>query len=160
MPDSTAEVYLHFVWATKWREDSIPGDLERDVHRVISVEVRRLGCDVVAIGGMLDHIHLLVKFGRTVTFARFMEQIKGVASAFINDRSPAILGDAEKMFRWQPGYGVFSVGPNQVERVIAYIRDQKQHHTEGRIHVAWEPPDAPQPPNSTTNLPPLSDASP
>ena len=141
MPDSVANVYLHFVWATKWREGAIPADLERDLHRIIEGEVRRLGCQVIAVGGTENHVHLFVKFGRNVSFSRFMEQVKGVTSRFLNENSPAILDDPDKTFHWQPGYGVFSVGRNQIDPVIAYVRSQREHHATGNTHPDWEPPD-------------------
>ncbi len=151
MADSNAEVYLHFVWATKWREDSIPADLERRVHRVIQSESQRLGCKVLAVGGTLNHIHLLVLFSRTLSLARFMEQVKGTSSRFLNETAPAILADPDKHFFWQPGYGVFSVGINQTKPVIDYIHSQKEHHETGRIKLRWEPPDQPDDTSSTAS---------
>ena len=141
MPDSSAKVFLHFVWATKWREESIPPDLERRVHRIIQAEAQRLRCDVLAIGGTMNHIHLFVSFSRTITLARFMEQIKGTSSRFINETAEQIMEDAEKHFSWEPGYGVFSVGVNQTAPVIAYVNGQKEHHATGQIKTHWEPPD-------------------
>jgi putative transposase len=136
LSDSKPEVYLHFVWATKLRQPSIPPRLERALYRVIRSEVKRQRCEMKAVGGMPDHVHLLVRFGRTVTLGRFMNQIKGVSSAFLNDKlHPGIVPG---LFRWQPGYGVFSVSQNHVERVIAYINNQKQHHASGKVWEPWE----------------------
>jgi putative transposase len=153
MGDSTSEVYLHFVWATKWREDSIPADLERQVYRIVKTEAHRVGCDVLAIGGMLNHIHLLVLFSRTITQARFMEQIKGTSSRFINETAPAILGDPEKHFAWQPGYGSFSVGINQTAPIIAYIENQKEHHAIGDLRPRWEKTEGEPSPTRSKSVP-------
>ncbi|MES2461160.1 MAG: IS200/IS605 family transposase [Armatimonadota bacterium] len=141
MADSNAEVYLHFVWATKGRAESIPQALERDLHRIIRSESQRLRCDVLALGGTLNHIHLLVLFSRTITLARYMEQIKGTSSRFLNENLAHLPDQADTYFSWQPGYGVFSVGINQTLPVIAYIKGQKEHHASGDIKQRWEPPD-------------------
>lgn len=85
---------------------------------------------------MPDHVHLLVRFGRQVTLGKFMNQVKGVSSAFLNDK--LYPGEPQGLFRWQPGYGVFSVTPSHLERVIAYVQNQKAHHTSGDLHERWE----------------------
>lgn len=63
------------------------------------------------------------------------------SSPVVNNRSAwrsALYPDRERLFRWQPGYGVFSVSPNHVKAVIAYIRNQKQQHADGKTHDDWE----------------------
>jgi putative transposase len=132
---SKPEVYLHFVWATKLRRPSIPPELERDLYRVIEGEARRLRCQMLAINGMPDHVHLLTRLGRSVSLGKLMNQVKGVSSSFINQH---LYPDGDAQFRWQPGYGVFSLGPNQVERAIVYILNQKRHHSNGKLWPAWE----------------------
>ncbi len=65
-----------------------------------------------------------------------MAQVKGVSSHFINERLPDKEG-----FRWQEGYGVFSVGYNQHKAVIAYVENQKTHHATNNIQPKWEETD-------------------
>lgn len=129
------QVYLHFVWATKNREALIPPELERSVYRVIEADAQKSGCQVMAINGMADHIHLLVRFGRTTTMGTLMNQVKGVSSSFLNAR---LYPGEELRFRWQPNYGVYSVSPNHVSAVLAYVLNQKQHHAEQTTYAAWE----------------------
>ena len=85
---------------------------------------------------MPDHVHLLVKTPTRLAPARLMQQVKGVSSHFTHDR----LAECEGFF-WQEGYGVFSVGRNQRQAVIAYIANQKQHHAANTLHTAWEETD-------------------
>jgi putative transposase len=136
MRQCKAEVYLHLVWATLNRLPLLTSDIERAVYRCIENEALRLGCNVLAIGGMPDHIHLVVKIPTRLSIASLMNQVKGVSSHFVHERLPYNEG-----FFWQEGYGVFSVTPGHVRSVIAYVENQKQHHSEDRVHPRWEETD-------------------
>lgn len=133
MRQSKAEIYLHFVWATVQRQPLVTPDVERAIHRCIESETQRLGCVILAIGGVQDHIHLLVKIPPRISPLKMMHQVKGVSSHFIHERQLA-----DESFRWQEGYGVFSVGCNEVQCVMAYITNQKRHHADGSICEDWE----------------------
>jgi putative transposase len=133
---SKVVVFLHFVWSVKYHTDAIPAELERRVHRLISSEVEKLGGAVVAIGGMLDHIHLLVQMTGTLSPSQLMKQVKGTSSSFINSHRASF----SEQFRWQDGYGCFSIGtdPESRSSVISYIQHQKEHHSNGTIIPLWE----------------------
>ncbi len=127
------EVYLHFVWATKLRLPLIAPEIERRLHGCISAEARRLGCEVLAVGGMPDHVHLAVPMPTVLSPAKLMQQVKGVASRFASEH----LVPQGELFVWQEGYGVFSFSRSHLDRVIRYIRNQKQHHTSGDMWPTW-----------------------
>ena len=133
MRASKPEVFLHFVWATRYREPSILPLWKRRLYRCIEGQARSMGCDVLAINGMPDHLHVLVKLPTTVSIAAIAKQIKGVSSRFVREELP----EAER-FYWQSGYGVFSVDPLAVDRVIDYIDHQEQRHGEQRLRSDWE----------------------
>ncbi len=133
MRASKSEVYLHFVWSTRGRDPVLDGESARMVHRCIEAEARGAGCDVLAIGGMPDHVHLLVKAPTKVSPASLMHQVRGVSSAFVRDH----LGDVGG-FRWQEGYGVFSVSRTHVRIVIEYVEHQAEHHASGTVWPAIE----------------------
>jgi putative transposase len=130
------EYYLHLVWATKKREGVIPDCYEADIYRLIISEAKKLDCTVLAVNGMPDHIHVLVACASAVSPAQLANQLKGVTSAFLNEdaRKDANLA----RFRWQEGYGLFSIGKNQVERVRSYIERQKEHHARKQLWPDWE----------------------
>ena len=130
---SNVEVYLHFVWATKRRLPLIVPELERRLHGCISGEAKRLDCEVLAVGGMPDHVHLAVAMPTVLSPAKLMQQVKGVSSRFASER----LLPSGEVFVWQEGYGVFSFSRSHRDRVIAYIRNQKQHHASGDMWTAW-----------------------
>lgn len=117
------EVYVHFVWATWDRLPLLTLDIERDVYRYIATVCEDDKCDALAIGGMSDHVHLLVKLSNTISLAELMKHVKGGSSRFITDE----LKPGE-WFQWQGHYGAFSLRRKDVKFVIEYIRNQKQHH--------------------------------
>jgi REP element-mobilizing transposase RayT len=98
------------------------------IHHYITAVCRNNGCPVVTIGGMPDHVHLLVYLSSGMTISRLMHLVKGGSSRLAGQ---LLGGDAA--FAWQRGYGVFGVSPHDKERVAAYIRHQKRHHTDGAI---------------------------
>ena len=136
MRRSLVEVYLHFVWTTQNRLPVITAGRERAVYRCIIEEAESMECVVCALGGVEDHIHLLLKIPSKYAPAEIVKKIKGVSSRFLHDQFPETEG-----LRWQEGYGVFSVTPSQTEPVIAYIQNQKEHHAHGTLHHRWEQAD-------------------
>jgi putative transposase len=109
-------------------------DEERDrLWRYIAVICREVGCEPLAVGGIADHVHLLVDFSSTATIAGLMKRVKGGSSHFVS--AELRQGD---WFAWQAHYGAFAVDPNGVGRVVAYIHDQDEHHRDGTDVPDWE----------------------
>src|SRR5437762_3443696 len=102
MPQSLSSVYLHAVFSTKGREPFLAeATLRSELFAYMSEVSRRLDCPRLAIGGAEDHVHLLVRFARTITTADWIKEVKRVSSAFMKKDV--------RDFGWQAGYGVFSV---------------------------------------------------
>lgn len=132
MQRSKIEVVLHYVWTTQRREPFLTPNIERALHRCIAGEAKRLRCVSLAINGMPDHVHLVVKMHSTVSIARLAQAVKGVSSLFANEK----LG-FEGAFDWQENYAAFSVG-SELDAVLAYVRNQKQHHASQELWPEWE----------------------
>jgi putative transposase len=133
MGHSNLEYYLHLVWATYQREPLLMGDTEELTYACIRAEARRMNCTILAIGGIADHVHLVVQPPSTLGPAQIAQQIKGAASRFVNDKGIA--------FKWQAGYGGFSLSRPHLKVVIPYVQNQKRHHAENRLWLDWEPAD-------------------
>lgn len=131
-------IFLHIVWSTAERVPCIAPEIERRLHRSIQAEVRRMGATVLALGGTEDHVHLLLLLPTTVALADLMQQVKGVSSQV----GSALRGE-EALFRWQHGYGAFSLSPTHVDAAKTYIRNQKRHHAEDRLWNDWETAEMP-----------------
>ena len=82
-----------------------------------------LGCSLIAIGGMPDHVHCLFKLNKQKPVAEVIKKVKGTSSRYINDNE--ITPD---YFGWQVGYGAFSVSKENIISVKKYIEKQKWHH--------------------------------
>ena len=133
MPQSKTEFFYHFVWATWRRQGFVTSDIERRLNRCIESEVRKMKGIVYALDGMPDHRHLVVQLPGAIAPARLMQAAKGVSSTFARDH---LVENA--LFGWQDGYAGFSVSPQMLEIVIAYVRNQKRHHAEGTTIPEWE----------------------
>src|ERR1700719_1401327 len=77
----------------------------------------------LAIGGVADHVHVLLSVPRTISIAKAVQLLKGGSSKWLNDSVPE-----SKDFPWQEGYAAFSVGISQREKTVAYIQGQVEHH--------------------------------
>ncbi|MBI3168987.1 MAG: IS200/IS605 family transposase [Chloroflexi bacterium] len=128
-----SKLYYHFIWGTKNRLPLIDSALEPDLYRAIAAKVQDLGGFVYAIGGMEDHTHLAVSVPPKLAPAKFIGDVKGNSSHFVNH---VIKPDFE--FYWQDEYGVLSFGEKNLPAVVRYIHNQKQHHAEGTLIAAME----------------------
>lgn len=137
MRQCKSEVFLHIVWTTTRRAKLIDADIERRVHRCIQAEAEKLGCTVLALDGMPDHVHIVLQIPTRISISTLVQQMKGASSHFINE----VLAPSER-FAWQDGYGVFSLSRPHVERAVAYVRNQKRHHELNHLWPEWEQTEA------------------
>jgi REP element-mobilizing transposase RayT len=124
MPQSLAQVYLHIVFSTKNRYPWLKSqELQADVHAYLAATLNNVQCPCLIAGGVEDHVHILCRLGRTISIADLVRDVKKASSSMLTDRSEALRG-----FHWQNGYGAFSISPTHVEALMAYIRNQEEHH--------------------------------
>jgi len=126
-------LYIHLVWATWDRLPLITPAIERPLHRVIASEAQKMGCIVLALNSVPDHLHLLVRIPSTLAVAKLVKQLKGVSSHFVNHTLKP-----DQLFKWQGFYGAFSVSRWDVEQIVAYIQRQKEHHKIGTLLAELE----------------------
>jgi putative transposase len=122
MPQSFASLHVHLVFSTKDRAPWILPPLAERLHPFLGGISRELACPAVTIGGMPDHVHLLLDLSRERTVADVVRTIKSNSSKWIHQE----LG--ERRFAWQTGYGAFAVSRSNLEDVKRYIVDQAEHH--------------------------------
>ena len=112
----------HIVFATKYREACLTATLRPRLFEYLGGTVRGLGATPQGIGGIEDHVHLLVGFKSTHQLADFMRELKKSSSAWIHEQ----IGNSD--FSWQEGYGAFTVSPTARSSVQRYIAKQESHH--------------------------------
>ena len=99
------------------------GDIAARIYSYMAGIVKEHGAVSLSINGMPDHVHLLIKSSKSVSDSDFMKALKGGSSRWINDID-LIPGH----FKWQAGYGWFSVSPKDTGQVATYIENQAEHH--------------------------------
>ena len=130
--------FTHFVWSTWDRVPLLEGEIERDAYALMRAQCTHLNVTVYAIGGVADHVHLLVSLPRTLCLSDLLESVKGVSSKALNDTH----GSPTWAFRWQGSYSDHSVSPSHMRRIRLYIENQKQHHADNTLWPSCEPSDA------------------
>jgi putative transposase len=140
---SRVYMYGHYVWITKYRVPSLTPQYERRVHRCIVANAQKLKCKIFALGGMPDHVHIVVKTPGNLSPATFAKRVKGPSAILMNHLRP----EGSEPFHWQDGYGAFSIGQSEEERqaVIAYVKNQKAHHANNDLIEDWETSEEPLP---------------
>jgi len=124
MPQSLSAVYIHLVFSTKDRRPFLrDSGLRQSLHSYLGSISKQLDCPPLTTGGVEDHIHMLAKFGRTITQAEWVKELKRVSSIWLKQQA-ADLCD----FQWQGGYANFSVSQSNIEQVRHYIANQEEHH--------------------------------
>ena len=121
-------VLLHFVWATRDKLPLLTEDIERLLYRYIEEVCVDDRCDLLAIGGIADHMHLLVNMSPTISMSDLMMHIKGGSSRLISQTLKP-----DTWFAWQSHYGVFSLAMRDKHKTIDYIHNQKQHHADNTL---------------------------
>jgi putative transposase len=127
------KLYYHFIWGTKNRMPLIGSALEPELYRAIAAKAKDMGGFVHAIGGIEDHVHLGVSIPPKIAPAKFIGDVKGNSSHYVNH---VIKPDFE--FYWQDEYGVLSFGEKNLASVVRYIHNQKQHHANGMLNMTME----------------------
>jgi putative transposase len=117
-------LYVHLVWVTWRRRPMITTGVAAFLRRFLPAEAARHGCEVVALGVVPDHVHLLLRIPPRVDLPRLVQGLKGASSRLGNLESTVGL-------RWEKGYQIKTVSPGGLPRVIAYVRNQAQRHGEG-----------------------------
>jgi REP element-mobilizing transposase RayT len=78
---------------------------------------------VIAIGGVEDHVHMLLSLPSTMAISKAMQLIKGGSSKWVHETFPE-----QKLFNWQVKYGAFGVSVSVLDKTISYIKQQPEHH--------------------------------
>jgi len=124
MPQSLSAVYIHLVFSTKDRRPFLRDKTTREaLHSYLGGVSKQLGCPSILVGGVEDHVHLLARFGRIITQAEWVKELKRVSNLWLKERSCDCVD-----FEWQAGYADFSVSQSNLELVKQYIAVQEEHH--------------------------------
>ena len=111
---------MQIVFSTKERRKLIPRDMKDRLWSYMAGICKAEAIFVHAIGGMEDHVHLLLQIPSTMSIADAPRVIKTNSSLWMGREQPK--------FAWQTGYSAFSVSKSKISTVVRYIREQERHH--------------------------------
>ncbi len=120
MPSTYTSLYVHIVFATQRRAPLILDNWRQDLHNYIGGTINAMQGKSVIIGGVTDHVHILIGLRPTHAIADLVRETKKASSIWAAARSPD--------FAWQTGYAAFTLGATDVPSVLAYIANQEAHH--------------------------------
>ncbi|HNY28577.1 MAG TPA: IS200/IS605 family transposase [Candidatus Sumerlaeota bacterium] len=123
MPQSIAYILLHLVFSTKDRLPHLNEAIRSELHPYLATVARNAGCEALRVGGASDHVHLAIRFSRTVSVASLIEELKTGSSKWLKKRFPNLPN-----FSWQRGYSAFSISPEDQNGLLVYIENQEEHH--------------------------------
>jgi REP element-mobilizing transposase RayT len=115
--------YHHCVFSTKERRPLIKPELRDRLWPFLGGIARQNKMKAIEVGGVEDHVHILLSIPATMSISKAMQLIKGGSSKWVHETFPE-----HREFAWQEKYGAFSVSESRVESDVEYIRGQEEHH--------------------------------
>ena len=116
---------MHCVFSTKERRSWLAPAIRERLWPYLGGIARENGMKALAIGGVADHVHLLLSLPATLAVSKAMQLLKGNSTKWLRETFPELRSQG---FAWQEGFGAFSIGVSGVEDTTRYIRTQEEHH--------------------------------
>ena len=118
-----SSIYFHHIFSTKNQQKIIRDDLQERLWAYMGGIARENRMDALSIGGVEDHVHLLLSLSTRFLVSKAIQLIKGGSSHWIHTTFPQYHD-----FKWQEGYGVFSLSRSKIADLDKYIKNQREHH--------------------------------
>ena len=115
--------YFHCVFSTKERRRLITPELRDRLWPFLGGIARQNKMKAIEIGGVEDHVHILLSLPSTMAISKALQLIKGGSSKWIHETFPE-----QRLFAWQEEHGAFSVSVSQLDKTMEYIQGQETHH--------------------------------
>lgn len=124
MANTYNQIYIHLVFAVKYRDAVIDKSWRQELYQYIIGLIGKRGHKVYAIGGVSDHIHILVSLSPKQAISELVQEVKRASTLWIKEQKLV-----RCRFAWQEGFGAFSYGKSQIDNVVKYIQNQEEHHS-------------------------------
>ena len=134
MRRSKIVVPVHLVWATHGRLPLIQNIWKEEFFDCLRLELTKLRVELLAVGGVEDHVHVAILLPATRTISEIVKQLKGASSRLLAQK----LSTTDGFFKWQEGYGAFAFHIGLKNQVVAYIENQVTHHATNDLWPALE----------------------
>ncbi|MEW6237601.1 MAG: IS200/IS605 family transposase [Candidatus Omnitrophota bacterium] len=123
MSHSFVSQHIHCVFSTKNREPWITPNIRDNLYQFIGGIANKYKFKIIAVGGIDNHIHILLSLSSDISLSKAAQLIKGGSTYWIHKTYPE-----KSYFTWQDGYGAFSIGISQIKKTKEYIANQEYHH--------------------------------
>ena len=123
MSQSLVRNCMHITFSTKARQPLLTDSIQANLYAYLAGICKKLQCTPIKIGGHVDHVHVLCFLSKNITLSKLLEELKSHSSKWIKTKDEKL-----KDFYWQGGYGAFGVDVRDIEKLISYIENQKEHH--------------------------------
>ncbi|NOT76183.1 MAG: IS200/IS605 family transposase [Cyclobacteriaceae bacterium] len=123
MSQSLVKIYLHITFSTKYHEPLIFEEIEKELHNYLAEICTSIECHPIKIGGYDDHVHIVCSLSRKIALMNLIEELKTSSSGWMKSKDVRL-----KKFYWQDGYYAVSVNPADLQELINYVENQREHH--------------------------------
>ena len=132
MANTYSQIYNHFVFAVQNRRSLIKSEWQEELYKYITGCITQHQCKLLSIGGMPDHVHILVGMNPCIAPTVLITDVKRSSALWINKKfyRPGF-------FSWQKGYGVFSYAKSAITNVSTYIEKQALHHQKQTLQTEY-----------------------
>jgi putative transposase len=124
-------VLVHYVFSTKLRLPVIPVIMQSRLWAYVGGIARTNNMKALAIGGMPDHLHVLLSLPPNMTVSKAIQLVKAGSSKWMHEQQGT-------RFEWQVGYGAFTIGISQIKGTVDYILNQEKHHAKRSFVQEWK----------------------
>src|SRR5438477_1295142 len=121
MPHTYVSHLVHCVFSTKQRRKIMSAEIQDKLWPYLGGIAKTNGFRALAVGGTHDHVHILLSLPATLPVSKAVQLLKGGSSKWMNET-------LKTDFRWQEGYGAFTLGVSQKPDTVTYIQSQAEHH--------------------------------
>src|SRR5687768_16284226 len=123
MAGTYSQIYIQVVFAVQGRESLIHASWEEELFKYITGIVQNKNQKMLAINGMPDHIHFVIGMKPSICLSDLVREVKKSSNEFVKKQRFTKFN-----FEWQEGFGAFSYSHSQLDKLIAYVMNQKEHH--------------------------------
>ena len=123
MANAFSQQFTHAVFAVKYRKSIFITSVRPTVFAIIAQQIKDAGCTSIIVNGVEDHVHCLYNAPPKLSTSDILQKIKAKSSKDFNK-----IGMFDSKFKWQTGYGAFSVSYRELDMIYKYIENQERHH--------------------------------
>ncbi len=132
MAGTYSQIYIQVVFAVKGRRNLLMDSWRQDVFKYMSGIIEAKKQKPIIINGVKDHVHLFIGIVPSGSLSDIVRDVKNNSTNFINSQNYL-----PERFSWQEGFGAFSYGRSQIDRVYQYILNQEKHHRNQSFKIEY-----------------------